>query len=129
MYCPQCRSEFRPGFDWCSDCEMALVEALDPLPTKPLPPRLVPVFKSGNCADVAIVSAFLTGAEIEHFVRNSFLSTWHPAMGPADVLVREDELREAVEVLQELDPRFTQDWEGRLPERDQPEPSPRTRPQ
>jgi len=28
MYCPSCRGEYREGFDWCSDCEVALVEAL-----------------------------------------------------------------------------------------------------
>lgn len=29
-FCPQCRSEFRPGFDRCSDCDVALVETLPP---------------------------------------------------------------------------------------------------
>ena len=32
MYCPQCQSEFRPGFDHCPDCDVDLVEALPPEP-------------------------------------------------------------------------------------------------
>ncbi len=24
MYCPQCRAEFRPGFDRCNECDVAL---------------------------------------------------------------------------------------------------------
>ena len=29
MICPRCHAEFRPGFTVCSDCGIALVEALD----------------------------------------------------------------------------------------------------
>ncbi|HVZ41403.1 MAG TPA: zinc ribbon domain-containing protein [Candidatus Kapabacteria bacterium] len=28
MYCPQCSAEYRPGFAFCSDCHVALVEDL-----------------------------------------------------------------------------------------------------
>jgi hypothetical protein len=30
MYCPNCRTEYRPGFDKCSDCGVELVEELAP---------------------------------------------------------------------------------------------------
>ena len=34
MYCPSCRTEYRPGFAICADCDVALVEELseEPLP-------------------------------------------------------------------------------------------------
>lgn len=37
-FCPECNTEYRPGFDTCADCGAELVEQ-DPLPRpKPLPP-------------------------------------------------------------------------------------------
>lgn len=30
MYCPSCRSEFRPGFSRCPDCDVDLVDSLPP---------------------------------------------------------------------------------------------------
>lgn len=31
-YCPNCRTEYRPGFDVCADCGTALVDELPPEP-------------------------------------------------------------------------------------------------
>lgn len=31
-WCPNCREEYREGFDYCKDCDCALVETLPPLP-------------------------------------------------------------------------------------------------
>jgi hypothetical protein len=31
MYCPKCRTEYRKGFDMCSDCDVALVAELSPI--------------------------------------------------------------------------------------------------
>ena len=43
-YCPRCRAEYRPGFDVCSDCGVALVDQLptDPITEVPEPIRLGP---------------------------------------------------------------------------------------
>jgi len=30
MFCPQCRSEYRPGFRRCKDCDLDLVDVLPP---------------------------------------------------------------------------------------------------
>ncbi len=34
MFCPRCREEYREGFDWCRDCDMALVESLPSAPNE-----------------------------------------------------------------------------------------------
>jgi hypothetical protein len=31
MFCPQCKAEYRPGFNYCSDCDVDLVERLPEL--------------------------------------------------------------------------------------------------
>ena len=30
MFCPECKTEYRPGFTRCSDCDVDLVEVLSP---------------------------------------------------------------------------------------------------
>ncbi|MFN3652328.1 MAG: hypothetical protein ACK47B_22360 [Armatimonadota bacterium] len=35
MFCPDCRIEYRPGFDQCADCRVPLVDELAPLPAPP----------------------------------------------------------------------------------------------
>ncbi len=37
MICPQCHTEYRPGFDQCADCNVPLVEALPESPSEPGP--------------------------------------------------------------------------------------------
>lgn len=34
MFCPNCRAEYRPGFTVCSDCDLELVDELDPAATE-----------------------------------------------------------------------------------------------
>lgn len=34
MYCPKCRAGYREGFNTCADCNVSLVTALPPLPSK-----------------------------------------------------------------------------------------------
>jgi len=34
MFCPRCRNEYREGFSWCRDCEVALVEILPGEPSE-----------------------------------------------------------------------------------------------
>lgn len=33
MFCPACKAEYRPGFRHCPDCDVDLVDRLDPVPT------------------------------------------------------------------------------------------------
>jgi len=37
MYCPNCRGEYREGFTWCQDCDVALVDALPDEPAEEEP--------------------------------------------------------------------------------------------
>lgn len=35
MFCPRCQDEFREGFTWCPDCDVALVDSLTVEPAEP----------------------------------------------------------------------------------------------
>ncbi|HLY73726.1 MAG TPA: hypothetical protein VKU80_06365, partial [Planctomycetota bacterium] len=47
-FCPQCRSEYRAGFDRCADCGAGLVEQLAPadqVPESTAPEKWTEVFR------------------------------------------------------------------------------------
>jgi hypothetical protein len=65
-YCPQCRCEYRAGFDVCSDCGVALVEDLPPLSvpeeevaTTRLGPDVVTVWSGYGEMDAHVTSSML----------------------------------------------------------------------
>lgn len=111
MYCPNCRSEFVPGVITCPECDVPLVDALEPLPEEPEPKRLVALVTTYNPGDVAIVSAFLESRGIPFFLKNDAVDRIYLQLTPVLVMVREDDLAAGVEALKDLDPRFTKDWE------------------
>ncbi|MCB8932460.1 MAG: DUF2007 domain-containing protein [Fimbriimonadaceae bacterium] len=111
MYCPQCRSEFVPGVITCPECDVPLVDALEPLPEEPRPKKLVPLVVTYNPGDAAIVSAFLESRDIEYYLRNDVVDRMYLQLSPIEVMVNEDDLAAGMEALKDLDPRFTKDWE------------------
>lgn len=73
-YCPTCRSEFRPGFDRCEECDVALVEVLPELP-KPPPvpnPAFHTVYSTTELVDAVSIKALLEGRGIEAEVQNNY---------------------------------------------------------
>jgi hypothetical protein len=38
-FCPRCRTEYRPGFTLCADCQVELVDQLEELPAKDSQPN------------------------------------------------------------------------------------------
>ena len=71
-YCPQCRTEYRPGFEICADCGAYLVHELPPDPGVAAPrdvepglgPNPAAVFTSGRDTDAEIVRGVLEGCGI-----------------------------------------------------------------
>src|SRR5688572_11444980 len=67
-YCPNCRAEYRAGFDVCSDCDVPLIDELPPEPTEPEAvmfdaPTIV--FVTGNHVEADVVCAMLQGCGLE----------------------------------------------------------------
>ena len=104
MFCPECRSEYRPGFTRCADCDVDLVWEL-PAEEEHGDPELVKIFETGNATLAPVVESVLRGAEIEFVVRNqrAFDRTGaNPMLGPIQYFVRDDEADDARELLADL---------------------------
>lgn len=68
MFCPNCQAEYREGFSQCSDCDVALVEALPPEPEHPKGP-FTTVFRTADTSLLPVIESLLDGAEIPYLVQ------------------------------------------------------------
>ena len=113
MYCPNCRTEYRPGFTECSDCQVPLLEGTPPPePDTSFDPALdlVVVIETNEAMLLAMAQGLLEDAGIPFFVLNQitrlvsdvdpFLHKWVRLQVPRD---REAEARELVEPLLEAE--------------------------
>ena len=127
MFCPKCKSEYVPGHTFCSDCQVALVDAL-PEPEhraqKPLqraksrdliaePPNLVTVLASGDPVLMRIIKSLLQSAEIPFTVKGEGLgdvmvlgragSGFNPITGPMELQVRAEDAEDVRLLLGDVD--------------------------
>src|SRR6266542_4445800 len=88
MYCPQCRTEYREGFVRCSDCNIALVNQLEPVARNV---ELTKVFETAEPSLIPVVESLLRSAGIEFLVKNGRLHSTMPgasfAVGPVQYWV------------------------------------------
>lgn len=98
-YCPECRSEYRPGFTRCADCD---VELVDRLPAAPSPEKWSEVF-CGGFVQADAVRGTLEAAGLETVAPDEYTSNlgWYApsAIGMARILVREEDRVQALEIL------------------------------
>ncbi|MCK5683626.1 DUF2007 domain-containing protein [bacterium] len=73
LYCPECKAEYRPGFETCSDCDVHLVK-YDELPKNAekennehdVDETLVTVYSTSNPALIAMIKSLLDSYEITY---------------------------------------------------------------
>lgn len=106
MYCPQCRSEYRPGIKDCVDCEIPLVDVLPPEPDHTTEVRYVRILSTYNAADVAIVKSILDDAEIDYYFANEGFNVVSPLIQPEVLYVKRDQEEDAREALRGVDLRY-----------------------
>jgi len=103
MFCPKCGDEKREEFAVCPVCNVPLVEELPPEP-EPKYIEFVTVFKTGNQADIPIVTSIFEAAEIQYFVKGELLSIAYGTLtGPVEIQVGEDDVEEARALLKDLE--------------------------
>ncbi|MFA6239355.1 MAG: hypothetical protein WC655_00415 [Candidatus Hydrogenedentales bacterium] len=101
MYCPNCRAEFREGFDTCSDCNVALV---DTLPPEDVPEYVdyVELLSTFNPSDIAIVKSVLDSTDIPYVWEGDYFTTAEPLVTPARLMVQTERAQEAADFLKDL---------------------------
>ncbi len=116
MICPQCGGEYRDGFSQCVDCEVPLVatppgaaEEAEPEPEPDV--GLVSVLETGDPAEMAFVESLLLEGNIPYVkqgdgVQDLFgigrLGGFNVLTGPAKLLVSEEHVEAAREILRDL---------------------------
>jgi hypothetical protein len=100
MFCPTCRAEYREGFLECTDCDVDLVEKLEPMPEMPEFVKLATIFNEG---DIAVIKASLDKTGIRYFFDGEQSHRLAPVPLGARLMVREDFRKEAESILRDLE--------------------------
>lgn len=103
-FCPECRSEYRPGFDRCGDCGIPLVESLPEPPPLPAPlGKLRQIHTTTSLPEALSLQALLEGQGIDCLLENEHsgimtLGLATPAV-PFILSVPDTQAAEALELL------------------------------
>ena len=106
MFCPQCRSQYREGFTTCSDCNVPLVSELPPQSEADFV-EYKEVLSTNSPSDRALISSILDAEGITYFFQGEFVAAYVYNAVPVRLMVREDEVQKAVEILKDLELSFT----------------------
>jgi hypothetical protein len=103
LFCPECKSEYRRGFDQCADCAVPLVHELPR--EAPLDPvtgpdaDLVPVFSTYNPAEVMMVKSLLDAEDIVYNFQGELFKGSGVFIVPAMLFVAKADAQKVVEIL------------------------------
>ena len=103
MFCPDCQSEYRPGFYRCSDCDVALVEQLPTSPRDQKNVDLVMVFATQDRALADIVSSVLRARSIEFFSKYGETDVYTFGFKGAEIWVSAEDVelaRDAIDAIE-----------------------------
>ena len=103
MFCPKCKSEYREGFSKCADCDTDLVAGQPPEAEDEVRyVEMVEVFSTYNSGDIAVIKSVLDGEGIHCFFQGENANMLVAAGAYARLLVQEDQVERARDILQEL---------------------------
>src|ERR1051326_1390180 len=109
MFCPECRSEYRPGFKECSECHVPLVETLPPIAEPTLEIEVVTGYRSTDPALTMLARSLLDSAGIPYTLNRENLQDLmagrYLVSGPTEFQVEAKDAEAAAAVLAELDAR------------------------
>jgi hypothetical protein len=103
MYCPICKTEYRPGFIKCAECMVPLVPTLPPEEPEPIPEYvdLEEVMTSFDIGEISMARSLLDDHYISYFIEGENFSTCFGSV-PARILVPKDKVKKAKELLKDF---------------------------
>ncbi|MCL5035169.1 MAG: DUF2007 domain-containing protein [Bacteroidetes bacterium] len=104
MFCPQCKTEYRPGFTRCADCGVDLVDRLPEEPVEEVEritgsSQLVQVLRTKDRSDVLSIQMVLDSAGIEYLLQGELMTSFRD---PVVLLVREEDFERVRELLKDI---------------------------
>ncbi len=113
MFCPVCRSEYRPGYTICKDCDVELVPELPPEPELEYV-EYEEILATHSPGDRLLLKSILDAEDITYFIQGEYVAAYVYHAVPMRLMVRKDQVEKAVEILKDLDLSFTFGGSGRL---------------
>ncbi len=104
MFCPKCKSEYRQGFTSCKDCDVDLVHELPSEKTEFVDYKQV--LATHNAADISFIKSILDGEEVDYFFKGELFNQLEPPVQPAILMVRQDQVETANDLLKDLNVTF-----------------------
>ncbi len=103
MFCPKCRTEYRKGFESCSECHTPLVAELSP--EEESIPEFVDyeeILATFNPFDIALIKSLLDPEGILYFFQGEQFSYVRPLADPVRLMVAKEDAEEAREILKDI---------------------------
>ncbi len=105
MFCPKCRSEYVEGVTKCPDCGIVLVDKLPPEEDgnhQEDASNYLPMVRTFSAKDIALIHSILGGTSIRYFIRGESLTHIRPMADPAILMIAEEDIKDARELLKDL---------------------------
>ncbi|MBU3180216.1 hypothetical protein [Clostridium psychrophilum] len=106
MFCPKCKCEYREGFDFCSDCNIQLVEELsgDELENEDFEyVELVTIAATTDLCIIPIVKSILDYGKIKYFIKGEKIRNIAVFDNIMEIQVPLEDAQIAKDLLQDLD--------------------------
>jgi len=112
VFCPTCKSEYRPGIIKCADCGIDLV---DHLGESEMPENVdistpefdfVELLQTFNEADVVFVKSLLQGEGIQYYHEGEYRGSTRRGNHPMRLFVADYQLEQARELLRDFEGKF-----------------------
>lgn len=104
MFCPECEFEYKPGITVCPDCEVELVEELSLEDIEhEFQHSYVEILKSMNQGDLSVIQSLFDSNDIDYLFSDENFNSVTPLIQPVKVLVYNDEVEDALELLKGMD--------------------------
>jgi hypothetical protein len=101
MFCPKCKYEYREGFNFCTDCEIKLV---DELPSEEFEYiELITIAVTSDLCIIPIVKSILDYAEIKYFIKGEKIRNITVFNNNIEIQVTLEDAQNAKDLLKDLD--------------------------